>query len=331
MKALARQYFWWPNLDKDIEKYVKSCEACMTFSRNPELVKLTKFTEAKEVFDRVHIDFMGPFKGKMFLIITDSYSKWPEIYLMNKIDSENTIEKLRDCLSRFGLLNKIISDNGTQFLSEEFQKFCRHNDIKHITSAPYHPATNGAAENAVKSFKIGLKKALYDERNRNVSLLTIITRYLFAYRNTPHCVTNETPSTLMLKRNIKTRLNILNKVDSDKQLERQIKYFKGNREVSFEEEEVVYVKDYRTPGESRWTKAKILKVLGISTYLCKVMDDASLTWKRHADQIVKTGEFYGDYIEKLEMKELEKAKLSEIEMRRFLRPLTLEKGTKAEL
>ena len=40
-------------------------------------------------------------------------------------------------------------DNGTAFTSAEFQNFVQRNVFRHITSAPYHPATNGLAERAV--------------------------------------------------------------------------------------------------------------------------------------------------------------------------------------
>lgn len=103
------------------------------------------------------MDFLGPFKDVMYLILTEAFSKWPEVYEMSKCDSTKTIEKLRDFCSRFGLQKKIITDNGTQFTSEEFQNWIKNNGIKHVRTAPAHPSTNGAAENAVRSFKNGLK------------------------------------------------------------------------------------------------------------------------------------------------------------------------------
>ena len=56
--------------------------------------------------------------------------------------------------ARFGLPDVIISDNGRQFISDALLTFCKKNGIDVRTSSPYHPATNGAAENAVKSFKM---------------------------------------------------------------------------------------------------------------------------------------------------------------------------------
>ena len=50
-----------------------------------------------------------------------------------------------------------VSDNGPQFVSEEFAKFMKSNGIHHIRSAPYHAATNGLAERMVETFKNSLK------------------------------------------------------------------------------------------------------------------------------------------------------------------------------
>ena len=87
----------------------------------------------------------------MFLVVVDAHSKWPEVIPVSSTTSSSTIEVLRDLFARFGIPEEIVSDNGTQFVSEDFQAFIRSNGIRHITSAPYHPATNGLAERAVQT------------------------------------------------------------------------------------------------------------------------------------------------------------------------------------
>ncbi|XP_045463872.1 uncharacterized protein K02A2.6-like [Harmonia axyridis] len=294
MKALARQYLWWPNLDADIEKYVKNCSPCMTLAKNPNKAVLTKFAEGKHVFDRIHIDFLGPIQGRNFLIIIDAYSKWPEVYEMGKMDSRSTIDMLRDCFARFGLPNIIFSDNGAQLTSSDFEEFCRFNGIKHSTSPPFHPETNGAAENSVKYFKNAIKKLLIDVREKGSSLKSMINKYLFSYRNTPHCTTGETPSKLMFGRQVKTRLDFLTKSEANLNRERQIKFHHGNREVEFEEGEEIYTKDYRDITRTKWVRAIICNKLGRRIYICTPVDNKKLRWKRHLDQLIKIGRFYDD-------------------------------------
>ena len=89
---------------------------------------------------RIHIDYAGQVKGRMILVIVDSHSKWIEAHVVSSATSQATIEKLRLVFSIHGIPEVIISDNGTAFTSQEFTEFVRSNGIKHLTSAPYHPA-----------------------------------------------------------------------------------------------------------------------------------------------------------------------------------------------
>ncbi|XP_014220349.1 uncharacterized protein K02A2.6-like [Trichogramma pretiosum] len=145
----------------------------------------------------------------MYLIMTDSYSKWPEVYALNEIDAINTVNKLRNYASRYGISRKIISDNGKQLDSKEFVNFCDLNDIKYPQNAPWHLKSNGAAENAVRSFKSGLKKTLLDPKNYQLGTNTLIARYLFPYRNTPYCYTGDSPAKLMFGRKLRTCFDLL--------------------------------------------------------------------------------------------------------------------------
>ncbi|VVC38175.1 Hypothetical protein CINCED_3A019826 [Cinara cedri] len=91
-------------------------------------------------------------------------------------------------------------------------------------------------------------------------------------------VTNETPSKLMLGRNIKNRLGFVRLFQS------AVKSEAGKREESFKEEQVVCVKDYRTSKKILWIKGNVIQVLGERTYLIKC--DGNTERKRHLDQIV---------------------------------------------
>lgn len=118
----------------------------------------------------------------MFLVLVDAYSKWPEVFLVKNVMSTKTVELLCTLFSRIGLPEHLVSDNGTQFTSEEFQSFVKGNGIKHTTSAPYHPATNSLAERFIQSLKQSLK-AMEGER---VTLQEKIANFLLAYRNSAH-------------------------------------------------------------------------------------------------------------------------------------------------
>lgn len=291
MKAIARQYFWWPNLDKDIEGYAKGCMACLTESSNPEKSELKKFPDSKYAFERVHIDFLGPHRGKMYLILVDAYSRWPEIMHMMKTDSASTIEKLKEVFARYGLPDTLISDNGAQLVSEEFEEFCKMNGILHRTGPPYHPQTNGLAENGVKSFKKGLEKALKDNKAKD-SVNNLISKYLFAYRNAPHLTTGESPANRFLGRNLRSRLDLLKMPKSAETIQRQVKYFRGHGNIAFSEGERVIARDYKNPMKPGWQPATVEKVIGERTYICKPDFQPNIKWKRSNDQMRKSGQFY---------------------------------------
>ena len=78
---------------------------------------------------------------------------------MTSITSQATIAVLREIFSRQGFPEMIVSDNGSQFTSEEFKKFCARNGVRHRTSAPYKPATNGQAERVVQILKTAIQQA----------------------------------------------------------------------------------------------------------------------------------------------------------------------------
>ena len=96
--------------------------------------------------------------------------------------TSKTIEVLRDLFVRFGIPEQIVSDNSPQFASEEFQAFNRSNGIRHMTLAPYHPATNGLAERLVQTFKQALCAMFQSSKPVKEKL----AKFLIAYRNTPH-------------------------------------------------------------------------------------------------------------------------------------------------
>ena len=98
---------------------------------------------------------------------------------MSSTTSEKTIETLHMLFARYGVPAQLVSDNGPQLKSEEFEQFLKRNGIKHITSAPYHPATNGLAERRVESFKNG-RKSETEVKSLNIKLakfLLLIERH----------------------------------------------------------------------------------------------------------------------------------------------------------
>ena len=143
MKAVGRSLMWWPGIDLDIERTVNSCDTCRRSRPKPAEAPLQPWSFPERPWSRLHIDYAGPFMGKMILVAIDAHSKWIEAHVTSGSTSTITINKLRMMFSTHGIPDTIISDNASAFVGHEFQNFCRVNGIQHITSAPHHPASNG--------------------------------------------------------------------------------------------------------------------------------------------------------------------------------------------
>ncbi|XP_031334049.1 uncharacterized protein K02A2.6-like [Photinus pyralis] len=278
-KSIARSYFWWSTMNKEIENLILSYDACLV--NRPEPQKLVKpWPKTNEVFERIHLDFAGPFKDKYFLIIIDSFSKWPEIFQLNTINTKITIEKLRETFARYGIPKTIVSDNGRQFTSSEMKTFCENNGIKHVFTPPYHPNSNGAAENTVKTFKASLNKALKDPKCRSASIETLISRYLLWYRNAMHSTTGESPAQKMFGRKLRMKFDRIrsnNNIELEGQVTDKKQCLVGAQ---------VYIRDYRNPKEQKWIRASITKKIGEVIYECEIPETGT-THRRHRDQIIQ--------------------------------------------
>lgn len=125
MKQLACRYIYWKLIDKDIEQLVRACPACTPVKNSPPKAPIHSWEESENNWQRIHIDYAGPFQGYYFLVIIDAKSKWTEIELCVSATSLSTIELLKDVFSRYGFPNVMVSDNATILTNEEFQQFCK--------------------------------------------------------------------------------------------------------------------------------------------------------------------------------------------------------------
>ena len=213
-------------------------------------------------WQRIHIDYASPFQKSMFLVVVDVHSKWPEVVPVNSTTSSSTIEVLRDLFARFGIPEQIVGDNGAQFVSEEFQAFVRSNGIRHITSAPYHPATNGLAERAVQTSK----QALRSMHQSSKPVKEKLAKFLIAYRNTPHSTTGVSPTQLLLGRPLRTRLDLvkpnlnLKMVNQQHQQSIRAANEKGRQCRQLEVGDSVMSRDYRR--DLKWRSGMIVKKTG---------------------------------------------------------------------
>ena len=81
MKELARSYFWWPNVDLEIEQTVRNCISCQQVRKPPAVAPLAPWLWPSNPWHRIHIDFAEDEKRHYFILV-DAHSRWPEIFYM---------------------------------------------------------------------------------------------------------------------------------------------------------------------------------------------------------------------------------------------------------
>ncbi|XP_046964488.1 uncharacterized protein K02A2.6-like [Vanessa cardui] len=293
-KAEARSRFWFPGIDEAIEKMIGDCSTCISMRQSPPRAPPAPWPYPTQPFNRIHIDFLGPIQNKMFFVIVDAYSKWVECFNMNNnITSGSVISKLCEFMSRFGVPQTIVSDNGTSFTSEEFNAFCKLNGICHLTSPAYHPSSNGQAETYVKIVKKGIKTALLLGENAQ-DMNNRLLKYLFDYRNSVHSTTGVSPAKLVFGRQLRSILDLLiphpspssprlnNHVQNKQCL--QTKYHGGKLRTNFKPDDVVMFKSFINKNRYVWCKGTIIKQLGKVLYLIKTCEGINV--KKHKNQIV---------------------------------------------
>ncbi|CAL8106073.1 unnamed protein product [Orchesella dallaii] len=279
MKNIARQHIYWPNIDKDVEEIAKKCTQCMEQKPNPQSAPLHPWVYPEKPWQRIHMDLAGPFHNKMWLLIVDAHSKWPKIFCMNENTSTAAVvDKLKEVFARFGLPMQIVTDNGRQFTSEEFEQFCKLNGIKHLCSSVYHPRSNGEAERLVRTFKEGMRG---ESKNLNHRLQT----FLLHYRASSNATTGCSPSELLQGRKLRMRIDLV-KPDiqtsvADAQAKQEATYNKKVKMGRFHPDQEVWVQTF-SRNEQKWTRGKVIHAVGPVSYMIQVGDKKI---KRHVDQM----------------------------------------------
>uniref|UniRef100_A0AC34EZC1 Integrase catalytic domain-containing protein n=1 Tax=Panagrolaimus sp. ES5 TaxID=591445 RepID=A0AC34EZC1_9BILA len=287
-KQLARQHVYWPNITKDIENMVKCCLSCIQVTKMPVKTHLSSWPRSMNPGDRVHIDFAGPLLDHMLLVIVDSYSKWIEVAVLKTASTKTTLGVLSKYMADNGAPRVLVSDNGRQFVSEEFETFCRSHGIKHICSPAYHPQSNGQAERSVDIVKRFVKKCA-TRHGPNMDLEACIHAFLLAYRTTPSTATpgGVTPAMAHVGRELRTNLDLLRPqvvktLGPDEEMEKQFHDQYGTKARSFQVHDLVYA---RKGKDNPWFDGTVIGIFGSCMY--NVRDARGKTHRMHANQLIK--------------------------------------------
>ena len=282
MKSLARSYVWWPGLDQDIDTVVKTCNSCCKFGKSMPKILDHPWIRSTKPWQRIHIDFAGEFLGEYWLLVVDSYSKWPEVIRMKQnTTAPATIRALRSIFSRNGVPCVVVSDQRPQFISDLFKQFTKLNGMKHILCPTYSPKSNGLVERFVQTFKNAMKKMseTSSDLDRNLA------NFLLNYRNTPHSTTGQEPSVRFHGRTLRSRMHQLR--PSDKQASENLQTGVQEKRLeasvncrTFEENQPVWV---QPTNSNVWKQAVVVHKHDNSPVYDVTFDGRVV--KKHADSL----------------------------------------------
>ncbi|GJT84885.1 reverse transcriptase domain-containing protein [Tanacetum coccineum] len=161
--------FFWPTIYQDAHSMIKSCDACQRqgkISHRDEMPQ--NAIQVCEIFDVWGIDFMGPFPSsrgnKYILVAVDYLSKWVEAKALPTNDARVVVKFLKSLFSRFGAPRAIISDRGTHFCNDKFDKVMSKYGVTHRLSTAYHPQTSGQVEVTNRGLKRILERTVGENR-----------------------------------------------------------------------------------------------------------------------------------------------------------------------
>ena len=203
-KMLLRSKYWYPGIDKDIETFVSNCRGCQVSVNNTTREPLIMGELPNAPWQSVVTDYYGPLATGEHLIVTiDEYSRFPIVKITNSTSPKSAIPKYDEVFSEFGIPDRIRSDNGSPYNSNEFRDYCKYMGLEHKPIMPCYPQANGMVE----KFNSNLTKVIMTSKVLKANWKQEMYKFLRNYRCTPHCTTGEAPADLMFnKRNFRTRL-----------------------------------------------------------------------------------------------------------------------------
>jgi len=200
----VKQLFFWSSLNKDIERWVKSCPSC---HRNKHLRRKNRAPLQESTtgspLEKCHFDILGPLPqtslgNKYILVIVDQFTKWIEAAPLPDQTAETVARATVDFLiSRMGCPLEIFTDQGTNFTSQVFSQLCSVLEIAKTRTTPYHPSANGQVE---RMNTIILQMIRCTTNNDQTSWDTQLQMLMSAIRSSVNRSTGFTPNFMMLGR-----------------------------------------------------------------------------------------------------------------------------------
>jgi len=201
---------YWPGMSADVRRHVRSCHICQKTGKKIQKATMVKMPIISIPFERVAIDLivdvLKSTEGHRYILtVVDMATRYPEAVPLKKIDTVTVAEALFSIFSRTGVPKEVLSDNGTQLISDAMKEVYRLLGVKSLTTTPYHPQTNGLCENINGQLKNILRKMCAEQPT---SWHRFLPAVLFAIRSTP-AKTGFTPFEMVMGRSVRGPMQIL--------------------------------------------------------------------------------------------------------------------------
>ena len=172
----ARNSVFWPGINHEIVELVSQCSECLNHRNRHQKETLLPHDIPKTPWTKVACDLFTIY-GKDYLLIVDYHSKYFEVAPLEKpADAPSVIRATKKIFSRHGIPKSVFSDNGPQFVANEYKQFAKTWDFDHTdTSSPHFPQSNGLVERTIQTVKRTLKKAHESGQDVYLALLALNT------------------------------------------------------------------------------------------------------------------------------------------------------------
>ncbi|XP_040065689.1 uncharacterized protein LOC120839486 [Ixodes scapularis] len=209
--------FYWPGIQADVKRFVKSCDACQRAAPKGRLKKapLGRIPIIDTPFERAAIDLIGPLSStsengnRYILAKVDFATRYPDAVALPSCDSRTVAEGLLEIFSRVGLPRQILSDRGATFTSGLMQELTQLLSIQKLHTTPYHPMCNGLVERYNGTLRQMLSKMCLEKPR---SWDRYLAPLLFAYREVPQASLGFSPFDLIYGRHVRGPLTLLKEI-----------------------------------------------------------------------------------------------------------------------
>jgi hypothetical protein len=200
-----KQYISWPGMKKEIEDYVRQCEICQKnkITQNKTKLRLQITDKPDVVWQKCSLDVVGQLTptlqdNKYLLKFQDGLSKFTIGVPLKQQDAMTLARSVEEeIILKFGIPQVLLTDQGSNFLSELFSNVCKLLRVKRIKTSAYRPQINGALERTHRFLVEYLICYLLENQtywDRWISYAT------FVFNTTPHTSTGITPHELLFGR-----------------------------------------------------------------------------------------------------------------------------------